>query len=669
MPRVQQRTLTRARQSGVQLPQGAFASTAAGVNSVLGVIGQGANIVQKNFEEAQDLKNRTDIADKTRFIQDSQTEFQQSLQRDNIPPQEWHDRWGKRLVELQKGLELDSSETPPDVRNALTKTFEDFSKTSVLNISGAALKQNQRLAKDSFDRGFRHNSATGNHDANDALVEANRDLLGDDFADDTIRTIGLLRQNDEIEFSRKGDVTGHQKLLDSNHFGLSEKQLFEEQERTTRELKLQENEALSGIRDLQDAGLIQDEDELRSLLAEDPRINKEKALGIIENYKTNQPISRADHYRIQDAIDNNTSSFERGEITAAEYESEWLNIQGDVNAFGNRKGTGVFRSDLHNLRPSLFSDKAQDAKAQKERFAKLKPLQSKARSLIREVVSGQISIDFADRGENFGDVRKAEIKAQLDEDGFVLRSAIEDEVNNLINSSDTPPSISDIRQFIYQNTDDIQKRVDRERAKAEKSYRDGLIPPEAAAFTTAQKWLGGGSVLPAKGAIDANNAGAFTFALEGGKEVTGAGDKFGQVPEFFGMNEKADGANYKKVMATLEKDGEHAARNQAWNILSTNAAKDGFRSNNPTIQEILVGVHHHRGGAGSRRIFQEVTGTKLKGASLVKALEKASKETGFSEKWVAVREKHEDKNFGARPQFRKSLSTRWQKEAELLASQ
>ena len=490
-------SLVAARQSGVAVQPGAFQQTANASASLLSSVNGASQAIKKHFDQAEDYKNRSEISEGKRQIREAQGAFQNRLAQDNVPPHLWGKGWQEELIRIQSGLGLNSSETSPVVKRALGEAFNQFSGTSFIQISGAALKENKKRARQNFDRDYQFNAQNGNHAGNDALVEENRDLLGDDFANDTLRTNKLMQRKDDIEFSRNADPFSHVARVKENEWGLSKVQQQRELEVTDREIQRAEAESLKGFRELEEAGLIDGEEDLKSQLESDPAISKTSAKAYLRNYKSNQPLPESDQFSLQDKVDDLQQY--RGD--PEKYESEWMKVQTEVNSYGNRKGVGRFNADLHNVRPGLFTQERADRAQADQRADDLKPIQSVANALVKERASGLASIGFLQQKiaspENADDlVGNANLKKDLEEHEILLRSALQSEANQFIHSfpADQKPTAEDVKNFIDKNGDKINLGVLNRLAAAESNPFG--VPTQGA----------GGSVLPALEKTEAEKA-------------------------------------------------------------------------------------------------------------------------------------------------------------------
>ena len=497
MARIPLQSLVSARHSGTAVQSGAFQQTANATADLLSSINGATQMVKQQFDQAQDFRNRSDISEKKRAIREAQGVFQNELTAEKVDPSEWGPRWQERLKELQGTLGLTDSKVPPIVKREVGEAFKQFSGSSFIQISGAALKENQKRARQNFDRDYQFNAQNGDHDANDLLVEGNRDLLGDDYTDDTLRTNGLMRKKDELEFSRNSDPIGHLERIKAGEFGLSK--VHQQREIKTAETlrDRREAEALADLREAEQAGLIESEDDLRQRLEEDPYITEKSKKARLSNYRKTSPLSDKEHQGLQDKADALTKLRGKPE----EYEAAYYDLVREFEAVGQRSNKPAV--NLYNARPELFSQEKLDAMTDRQRSEALRPIQATANALVKERAQGMASIAFAaqrnaEPESNEDLVGNASLKNRLDEHAILLRSAIQSEVNEYISSftAGEKPSEGELKKFVSENADRINTEVLRK-----PSEKIEPVKPRTSAEKAAQ-WLGaslesaGGTMLP-----------------------------------------------------------------------------------------------------------------------------------------------------------------------------
>lgn len=448
MPRIPLQSLVSTRQSEVEISPGAFSQTAQATARLMSSVVGATDMIKKQFDKAQDLSNRSTISEKRREIRDAQGTFQNEMLEGNVHPSEWGPLWEERLVKVKESLNLEDSKTPPVVRRTLNEDFENFAGSSFIQISGAALKENQRRAKQNFDRDYQFNALNKNHDANDALVEENRDLLGDDFADDTLQINGLMRRNDAMERSRMNDPLGHPARVKSGEWGLSEVQQDEEIRAAKVQASRLEAEGLSLIRQSEDAGTIKDEEDLKERLEDDPFISKNARLAYLRNYNETKPLTDVERYRLIDAVNALTPL-----RYTEEYEDEYYKVLKEFEALGRRENKP--RVDIYNLYPDRFSVERGKKLSMEQQAEDKKPLMYVADKLIKERAEGIVNTAY-NKGKILEPTDGVQLatnsatRQRLEEEMVVVRKALSDSLMGYIYSfpKGEKPTEVDLKKFM-----------------------------------------------------------------------------------------------------------------------------------------------------------------------------------------------------------------------------
>ena len=498
MPRVPLQSLVSARHSGTAVQPGVFQQTASATADLLSSVNGAAQAVKQQFDQAQEFRNRSDISERKREIREAQAIFQNELTADNVDPSEWGPRWQQRLKELQGTLGLNDSKVPPAVKREVGQAFEQFAGSSFIQISGAALKENQRRARQNFDRDYQFNAQNGDHDANDLLVEQNRDLLGDDYADDTLRTNRLMKKKDEIELSRDIDPIGHLERVKAGDFGLSKVHQQREIKAAETLVKRREAEALADLRESEQAGLIENEDELIEILENDPYISEKSKKARLRNYRKTAPLSDRERQELQDKADALVGLRDKPD----EYEAAYYDLVQEFESVGQRSNKPAV--NLYNVRPELFSQERLDALSDKQRSETLRPIGVTFRKLVKERARGLASISFTEQKSAEDLVGNASLKNRLDEHAILLESAINRAGEEFLTSfpAGEKPSEADLRKFLNENADKINLEVLRKPSEK--------IEPRTSSADKAHQWLGssgraGNTLLPKLGTFNPNS--------------------------------------------------------------------------------------------------------------------------------------------------------------------
>ena len=473
MARIPIQSLVSARASSEAIQPGAFAESARATASLLGAVSGAADAVKKHFDRAQDLENRTSISEKKRIIRDSQGNFlnkMNGLQEDGnegkpVPPSQWGELWKQELITVEGKLGL--KEAPPVVSRAVGEDFRGFAGTSYIQISGEALKQNQRLATASFNQDYSFNKENGLHDANRELLrEAAGHEVPEELVAGRMKEIDYDEKKDLMDTRRIIDVMSHQKDLEKNVYGLSDVALAKEKEATERQRQQQENEAIRGLSELMEADGIEDEDYLNSNLdSEQNKVITEENKEIIrKNYRSTKGLTDFERYEFQDRIDSNLDKLytPNNNYGPAEYEDEWNKISADANALGSRPGAGHVRSNIGNVQPSHHSQRVFDAAEAKGLATAQKPVRTTANLEVKKRVAGLADIQYTKKvKDTFGGtdrdatVSNKHLRLELDEKEYALREAIQTELNSWISAQSELVTAPMIIKWLNEN----QKRL------------------------------------------------------------------------------------------------------------------------------------------------------------------------------------------------------------------
>ena len=480
MARIPIQSLVSARAASEPINPGAFAESARATASLLGAVSGAADAVKKHFDRAQDLENRTSISEKKRLIRDSQGNFlnkMNGLQEDGsqgkpVPPSQWGELWKQELksVEGQLGLK----EVPPVVARAVGEDFRNFAGTSYIQISGEALKLNQRLATASFNQGFNLAQEEGDFEgARDLLKDASGYEVPEELVPGMMKQLDYDEKKGVMDARRIVDPIEHQKDLEENVYGLSDVALAKEKEATERQRQQQENESIRGISELIEADGIEDIDQLNFNLdsEQNKTITEENKEIIRKNYLSTKGLTDFERYEYQDRIDTNLELLytPNNNYGPEEYEKEWNKISADQAALSGRSGSGPIRSDLNNVRPSLHSKKVFDAAAAKGLATAQKPVRTAANLEIKKRVAGLVDIQYAQKAKPERDlagildkdasISNKQYRLELDKREYVLREAFQSELNSWISSQTELVTAPMIVEWLNKNQTRISNKA------------------------------------------------------------------------------------------------------------------------------------------------------------------------------------------------------------------
>lgn len=159
--------------------------------------------------------------------------------------------------------------------------------------------------------------------------------------------------------------------------------------------------------------------------------------------------------------------------------------------------------------------------------------------------------------------------------------------------------------------------------------------------------------------------------------MTPQGDLYQGAPEFFGLNPKANSDIWPRLSQVLREEGVRVGRRLAWEYIAGLATADGFRSAIREVDEVLVGLHHHRGRLGAIEVLQRfLDSPETSVASLIAAMEaRILRSHTWQRDWMWARlwqERHRhEPRLGIprklRQRFDEGLKNRWLLEAKVMS--
>ena len=458
MARIPLQSQVAARQSEVQLSPGVFQQTAQATANLLSSAVGAVDMVKQQFDQAQELRNRVNVADGAMLMRNERAKFQQDMMADPASgraatlPEAWGPEWQKRLPQIEAKLREISK--APAVQQKLGEAFKTFSGTSLIQISGEALKENLRMANQSFKREYEYNNENQDHDSNRQLTESNRDLLGDAATDQLLKQIGQSARKDEIEESRNTDP-GHKELVEDNHWGQSKLQQSRELRRSEGVQKQREAEELDKITLGMQAETM-DELEMIQAVADNPWVSGKVGAVYIKNYRNSKPLTDKERFYLQDKVD----ALYEFRDDPERYEAEWSKVSSEVSSYGSRKGVGNYNSDLTNARPTYIKDRANKAKAA-QTAADFKPTQLVANEAVKKASEGLVEQSYlAGRSaEDDSDLTNVALKNDYERTAIAIRTALQTEVDGFIRQPGEKKTATEIKVFIDSIISDINHEV------------------------------------------------------------------------------------------------------------------------------------------------------------------------------------------------------------------
>ena len=427
MARIPLQSLVSARQSGVAVAPGVFQQTAEAAHGLLSSVAGATQMVKAQFDKAQDIHNQSAISEGRRSHRDAQAEFQKRMLDPKFTPAMWGPEWQKTLKSLE--TTLDDSDMPPVVSRALNEDFQAFAGSSLIQISGAALKENLKKGKENFQRDYQFNKAEGRHQDNLKLIDESVGVLFDpESGDDWKRqTNGMIKQ-DSMKVHKSNDPRGYIEAVRKGEYDLSELHQIEE---------------------------IKNVDQLKNELDNDPNISELSKKAYIANYKNSQPLQAGEMFALDDKIDELWNF--RGDPNR--YRKEWSKINILVGTYGTRGGIRGAKARLYQDRPSQHTKEKLDKAAEEQRDAELKPITTAARELVKEHSTGLAELSYL-RGENKDpggrkeDIENAILKNEYDRHAIVVREKLQTMVDEFIQQPGERKTLLEVEAFIKANTNE-----------------------------------------------------------------------------------------------------------------------------------------------------------------------------------------------------------------------
>ena len=394
MPRIPVESLVSPRQDEVQLQPGVFQQTAQATANLLSAVDGAGQMVKAQFDRAQDVKNTSDIMEKKRVIRTSQAEFQMEMMKDPttgmpVPPSEWGQRWQARLEETRTKVGLKGNDLPPVVQRAVDEEFSNFSASSFIQISGAALKENRREVIQNLRRDTEYYVSNNQYDFARESLESAKGEMSEEQYNDYMRSIDTQEKKDTRNQMLNADPEGYKKWVNETD-DLSKSQKTIENDRADSELQRLETSEIDLVeRELKlgPDGSIQSEEDLKIVLEDKSKYISDKTKKLImQNYKASQPMSDEEQWELSKAMDD-LRRFGEVESGNDKYRKAYNKVQKTINSFGNRPNSGQFRADIMNLRPSVMR-----SRSQKERAAYRKDVSNIVIDLARSVATGDTAV-------------------------------------------------------------------------------------------------------------------------------------------------------------------------------------------------------------------------------------------------------------------------------------
>jgi len=393
MARIPQRTLVAPRDSGAQMPQGAYNSTIRATVGLIESVGGVADAIVEQGVKAQELKNETDVRNERRNMRELQAQF--DLEKVGTDPTTWGDKWKQKLSAYESSVK--SKGYAPVVNRTVEAGFKEFAVGSSIQVTGDVLKYNRREATSSIMQDVQDDADLGNYDTAmeglDRLEELG--LRSPSEVREMRTTLNKTKKNNTFAEAETNDPLQFQKDVQSGKVGeykLSPAEQRIQQAKADRAVAVQQNKEITLIKNRVKAGLITDEKDLQKDLDESPTISDLHKKMITKNFADTKPLSYEERSGLLKQINNDFRAYQKEEIDLEEYSKRHANTGSLMDAFGNRPGGGGMASRWHIVNPDAFDpDKTRNPEEMLKRAKENKDVTSDMNLLIRQ----RMGIDVA----------------------------------------------------------------------------------------------------------------------------------------------------------------------------------------------------------------------------------------------------------------------------------
>ena len=329
MARIPLQSLVSARQSGIAVQPGVFQQTADATAGLLSSVAGGVEMVKQQFDRAQDIHNQSEISEKRRMFRDAQGEFQNRMLEKDFHPSEWGPEWIKTLEEVER--DVDFKDMAPVVQRALLEDFENFAGSSLIEISGSALKENLKRGKENYLRDDEYLKSIGDHEGRMKSLEEQKSFDPEEKKD-IARAITVDERADDMTLNMINDPLENLKKLESGGYPhLSEIARIKEIDKNKQVIS---NNQIVGIKDVLDeleADGFQPtkektrEEQVKTALESNPNISAKAVKQVMAGINNAKPVTVLETQKFTDRIDALRGLRDK----PGEYLEAWHNISMD----------------------------------------------------------------------------------------------------------------------------------------------------------------------------------------------------------------------------------------------------------------------------------------------------------------------------------------------------
>tara|TARA_R110002126_G_scaffold170191_4_gene319130 strand:- start:992 stop:2281 length:1290 start_codon:yes stop_codon:yes gene_type:complete len=378
------------------------------------------------------------------MFRDAQGEFQNRMLEKDFHPSEWGPEWIKTLEEVER--DVDFNGMAPVVQRTLQEDFENFAGSSLIEISGSALKENLRRGKQNDQRDIEFLNSMGRFDESSQLIKDSK-VWSQDETDDFIRGNNQEALAYEIETSRETDPD-HMELVKKNQWGQTKLQQAQEMQKSKGVQSKKQAMALEEITVAVQAQRMS-EDQMITSMAGNRWIDGQVGAIYLKNYRNSKPLQDGEIFALDDKID----ALWEHRSDPDKYKAEWSKLRSEIATYGDRGGIGGAKAGLYNVRPSLHTQEKLDEAANGGRAAELRSLEMAARELVKKYSSGLAEVSFIRGKKEDADGQEEEslnaiLKNEYERHAIILREKLQKLVNTFIQQPGEKKTLVEVQTFI-----------------------------------------------------------------------------------------------------------------------------------------------------------------------------------------------------------------------------
>lgn len=482
MARIPSRSMVSNRFVGVDLPPGVFQQPGRAVAGLIQAVGGAADVVSKHVADAQNIRNQSDVRERLRAMRAAQAGFQRDVLEGNIDPAKWLPEWEKRLANLE--VEVEQGGLPPVVIEAVREQFKEFSGSSMIQVSGEALKENRRRAVASWELDYNDAVTGGRYGEAEQLIESASDILDPVQIKAAQMRLDTTEQQSNRELDMELDPVGFITRLEAGEYDeeLSPMQKQATLERARGMQSQRENQAVNNIMLAIEAGVITTKEQLEEELGRyTSEVSENRAKAMVRGFGELDALTYEERFAVADQINSSLAAFKKGEISLEEYSRRYTETQTTIMGFGKRRGAGALSSLNSRYDPTYFMGPEGDMneeEARKRAAEVFTTAETRGKEMIRSRALATVKTKVAGfRDQLREDETKppskevAEFEATERQFSLQFRAAMEDELSDFLTSyanehEGKVPTFPELEAYLNKVQPGIVARLIKERKAA-----------------------------------------------------------------------------------------------------------------------------------------------------------------------------------------------------------